>query len=110
MEQKELFSDERGLFERLCTVEYLEKGFKAVKRNGGAPGIDEVTVEEFDSCLDAELEQLRCELESWNYKPKPVLRVEIPKPGKGAGVRLRHSLCQRQGGAGDIETAPGADF
>lgn len=93
MEQMELFKDEGGIFERLCSLEYLERGWKAVKRNGGAPGVDGITVAVFGSRVKEELEQLSNELKSWTYKPKPVLRKEIPKPGKGAGVRLLGIPC-----------------
>jgi group II intron reverse transcriptase/maturase len=88
MRQRGLFTDERSVFEKLCDRRNLEAGFEAVKRNRGAPGIDGVTIEEFGSRLREELEQLERELESWEYEPKPVRRVEIEKPGKGAGVRL----------------------
>ncbi len=93
MEQMKLFVDGRRFFEKLCSYDYLEEGFKVVKRNKGAPGIDGVTVEEFGSRLEEELERLKEELESWSYNPKPVRRVEIPKPGKGAGVRLLGVPC-----------------
>jgi group II intron reverse transcriptase/maturase len=73
----------------------LEKGFKAVKKNRGAPGIDGVTIKDFENRLVEELSQLKNELESWTYKPKPVRRVEIPKPGKDAGVRLLGVPCIR---------------
>ena len=92
-EQASLFTDERSLFEKLCSLEYLKEGFKAVKKNGGAPGTDGVTIEDFSNCLDEELAQLKEGLESWTYKPKPVRRVEIPKPGKNAGVRLLGVPC-----------------
>lgn len=93
MRQRELFTDERSLFEKLCDQRNLRSGFKAVKKNGGSPGVDGVTIEEFDNRLEEELVQLQEALESWNYKPKPVRRVEIPKPGKGAGVRLLGVPC-----------------
>jgi retron-type reverse transcriptase len=54
-----------------------------------------VTIEEFESRVDEELAQLKKDLESWSYKPSPVRRVEIPKPGKGAGVRLLGVPCVR---------------
>ena len=76
-------------------MEALRKGFKAVKRNHGSPGVDGVTIEEFESRLDEELDNLKEELESWKYKPQAVRRVEIPKPGKGAGVRLLGVPCIR---------------
>ena len=92
-EQMCLFTDERSLFEKLCSLEYLKEGFRAVKKNKGAPGIDGVTIEEFGNRLDKERAQLKEGLESWTYKPKPVRRVEIPKPGKNAGVRLLGVPC-----------------
>ena len=94
MRQMELFEDESSLFERLCNMEYLEEGFKAVKRNRGAPGIDGVSIEDFNIRLDEKLTKLKEELESWTYKSKPVKRVEIPKPGN-AGVRLLGIPCVR---------------
>jgi RNA-directed DNA polymerase len=87
MSEINLFNYQQKLFERICSIEELELAFKAVKRNGGAPGVDGVTVEEFESRLSRELSQLKKDLESWTYEPSPVRRVEIPKPG-GAGVRL----------------------
>lgn len=93
MGQLELFVDERGLFEKLCSIDYLEEGFKAVKRNQGSPGVDGVSIRAFGNRLDEELAQLKDELENWTYTPQPVKRVEIPKPGKGAGVRLLGIPC-----------------
>jgi group II intron reverse transcriptase/maturase len=58
-----------------------------VKKNKGSPGVDGVTIAEFEARLSEELSQLKEELESWTYKPSPVRRVEIPKPG-GKGIRL----------------------
>ena len=95
MKQMSLFVDERSLFGKLCSLESLAEGFKAVKKNGGSPGIDGVTIKEFESRLVEELKQLKTELEGWAYKPNPVRRVEIPKPGKGAGVRLLGVPCVR---------------
>lgn len=91
--QLSLFIDERSLFEKLCDLHNLQAGFKAVKKNGGCPGVDGVTIAEFENRLDEELAQLKKDLESWSYKPNPVLRVEIPKPGKNAGVRLLGVPC-----------------
>jgi len=58
-----------------------------VKKNKGSPGVDGVTIAEFESRLSEELSQLKEDLEGWTYKPSPVRRVEIPKPG-GRGIRL----------------------
>ena len=95
LRQRNLFVDERSLFDKLCDPVKLRAGFKAVKKNGGAPGIDGITVDEYESRLHKEIAQLQMELESWCYEPNPVRRVEIPKPGKGAGVRLLGVPCTR---------------
>jgi len=84
---KDLLTDERRLFEELCKTEWLGAGFRRVKKNKGSPGVDGVTIAEFEARLDEELSQLKVDLESWTYKPSPVRRVEIPKPG-GKGIRL----------------------
>jgi RNA-directed DNA polymerase len=91
--QLNLFVDERSLFAKLCDLQSLRAGFKAVKENGGAPGTDGVTIAAYEAHLDEELARLKKDLESWCYKPSPVLRVEIPKPGKDAGVRLLGVPC-----------------
>ena len=87
MSGRDLLTDERRLFEELCTTHWLAAGFQRVKKNKGSPGIDGVEIAEFQTRLDEELGQLREELESWTYKPSPVRRVEIPKPG-GKGIRV----------------------
>jgi len=46
MGQLELILDTRSLFEKLCNAEYLRQGFRAVKANRGAPGIDGVSIVE----------------------------------------------------------------
>ncbi len=87
MRQSDLFLEKSRLFDALCTPERLEAGFRAVKKNQGSPGIDGVTITDFESALDEELSRLKAELASWTYQPSPVRRVEIPKPG-GKGIRL----------------------
>jgi RNA-directed DNA polymerase len=87
MSGRDLLTDERRLFEDLCSIEWLRAGFRDVRKNKGSPGIDGVTIAEFETRLDEELGRLRADLESWTYEPSPVRRVEIPKPG-GKGTRL----------------------
>jgi RNA-directed DNA polymerase len=98
MRYEQLTIDQRSLYEQLCCKYVLEQGFKAVKKNKGAPGIDEESIETFESRLDTELSKLSSELKSWTYKPMPVRRVEIPKPGKNAGIRLLGVPCTNSPG------------
>jgi group II intron reverse transcriptase/maturase len=77
----------KDLLEEICSDDILREAFKAVKRNKGAPGIDGITIEEYEKDLEGNINQLKTEVMSWKYRPTPVRRVEIPKPG-GKGVRL----------------------
>jgi RNA-directed DNA polymerase len=54
-----------------------------VERNGGAPGIDGMTVEELRPYLRERWLEIRETLDQQTYKPSPVRRVEIPKPDGG---------------------------
>lgn len=85
--QQEFKFHEGKLLEEICQEDNLRKAFKLVKRNKGAPGIDGITIKDFEQNLLKELIQLKQEVLDWKYKPTPVKRVEIPKPD-GKGVRL----------------------
>ena len=85
--QLEFKFHEGKLLEEICEENTLRKAFKLVKRNKGAPGIDGITIEDFEQYLFEELTQLKQEVLGWKYKPAPVKRVEIPKPD-GKRVRL----------------------
>jgi RNA-directed DNA polymerase len=65
----------------LLNKENLAICFKMLEKNA-APGIDEVTIKAYGENLDANLESLVSRLKDKWYKPKPVRRVYIPKPGK----------------------------
>lgn len=80
-------------FERFSSKGMLKGAFKEVKRNKGAAGIDNISIEEFELDLERNIEQLHHELNTWTYEPKPVRRVEIPKPN--GGVRLLGIPCVR---------------
>jgi RNA-directed DNA polymerase len=89
-----LSTDSKNLFENLCTEKRLLKGWQEVKRNRGTSGVDGQTIEDFDKKLLEEIIKLRQELENWTYEPKPVRRIEIPKPD-GGGIRLLGVPCIR---------------
>jgi RNA-directed DNA polymerase len=54
---------------------------RKVVGNGGAPGVDHVTVEHFDSHSHEELAQLQADLQNDQYRPQAVRRKWIDKPG-----------------------------
>jgi RNA-directed DNA polymerase len=56
---------------------------RRVKQHGGSPGIDGMTVEALPGDLCAHWLQIREALLAGTYRPQPVKRVEIPKPGGG---------------------------
>ena len=77
---------QNDLLERMLEGNNLRLAFKRVKQNGGAPGADNVTVEELQAHVWKHWDTVKTELQEGTYRPMPVKRVEIPKPG--GGVRL----------------------
>lgn len=70
------------LYHHLCRTDVLMEAWKIVKRNGGAAGIDGISIksiEESQQGVNGFLEEIRLELQSKTYYPKPVKRVYIPK-------------------------------
>ncbi|WCR28142.1 group II intron reverse transcriptase/maturase [Paenibacillus thiaminolyticus] len=74
------------LLERILGRDNLNKAYKQVKSNHGAPGIDGMTVEAALPWLRENREELLQSIRDGSYKPSPVRRKEIPKPD-GSGVR-----------------------
>ncbi len=74
------------LLEEALRRENLIAAHKRVMQNGGAPGIDGMTVEELMPFCREHWARIREELRSGRYFPQPVRKVEIPKPG-GKGIR-----------------------
>ena len=74
---------EAGMWEQVFSRENLVRALERVEKNQGAPGIDGMTVEELREHLKAHWEGIRAKLDRGSYRPAPVKRVEIPKPGGG---------------------------
>ena len=68
------------LMTEVLDIENLKRALAQVKRNKGAPGIDGMTVDELSVHLKANWPTIRAQLVEGRYCPKPVRRVEIPKP------------------------------
>ena len=72
--------------ERVVSGYNISEAIRAVKRNKGAPGIDGITTDEVEAILEKRWPNIKQEILEGKYTPKPVKRVEIPKPD-GSGVR-----------------------
>jgi len=72
-----------SLMEEVANALNLKEAYFDVKANKGAPGIDGMTVENLGEYLFTHREELSQKLLCGEYKPKPVRRVEIDKPGGG---------------------------
>jgi len=69
--------------EQVCDRENLEIAWKRVRRNKGSPGVDGMTIDDAVSYLSEQWPAIRNQLLKGTYQPKPVKRVEIPKPDGG---------------------------
>jgi len=72
--------------EEVCERENLREALRRVKANKGSPGVDGMTIDGITDYLKQHWPAIREQLLSGTYEPKPVRRVEIPKPD-GGGVR-----------------------
>ena len=80
---KERDSVQPELLEEILKKDNLNRAFKRVKANKGAPGIDGITVEETGAYLRENQKGLIERIRRGKYTPDPVRRVEIPKPDGG---------------------------
>jgi RNA-directed DNA polymerase len=69
--------------EEVCERENLKEALRQVKANKGSAGIDRMTVGQLGDYLKQHWPVIREQLLSGTYEPKPVRRVEIPKPDGG---------------------------
>lgn len=68
------------------------KAWERVKSNKGAPGSDGMTLEDFPAYAREHWSAIRQSLLDGTYRPQPVRRVVIPKPG-GRGERMLGVPC-----------------
>lgn len=72
-----------NLLKRILDRNNLNRAYKQVKRNHGAPGIDGMTVEQALPWLQEHRAELLQSIREGTYNPSPVQRKEIPKPDGG---------------------------
>jgi RNA-directed DNA polymerase len=74
---------EVSLWERMLSPGNLSGALRRVEANRGAPGVDGMTTAELRSWLREHWADIRGALDAGTYRPQPVRRVVIPKPGGG---------------------------
>jgi group II intron reverse transcriptase/maturase len=74
---------EVSLWEQLLSPGNLGQALKRVEANRGAPGVDGMTTGELRPWLREHWATVREALDAGTYRPSPVRRVVIPKPGGG---------------------------
>jgi RNA-directed DNA polymerase len=87
------------LLEQILSQDNLKRAWQQVKANGGAPGIDGITIEQFPAWFRPQWPTLRAALLEESYQPAPVRRTEIDKPDGGKRMlgipRLLDRLIQQ---------------
>jgi RNA-directed DNA polymerase len=72
------------LYDKICREDILRHAYDLARANRGAPGVDGVTFAAIEAAgLEGWLGGLRKDVVAKTYRPEPVRRVMIPKPGGG---------------------------
>ena len=80
---KERDSAEPDILGKILDKDNLNRAYKRVKANKGAPGVDGMTIEMALPWLKENHKELVERIQKGRYTPSPVRRVEIPKPDGG---------------------------
>ena len=81
--QRDEGSGREDLLAQVLSRENMVLAWKRVEANKGSAGVDGLTIEQTAEVLKTQWPKIREELESGQYRPQAVRRVEIPKPGGG---------------------------
>jgi retron-type reverse transcriptase len=77
-----------ALFDKVARSDVLERAWDEVRANRGAFGADGVTVGDVEAYgVAAFFEDLAAALRSGTYRPAPLRRVHVPKPGQPGKTR-----------------------
>lgn len=80
---KERDRAEPDILGKILDKDNLNRAYKRVKANKGAPGVDGMTIEEVPPWRKEHNHELVERIRKGKYSPSPVRRVEIPKPDGG---------------------------
>jgi hypothetical protein len=83
------------LLERIISRTNMNRAFKQVMLNKGSGGVDGVEIEGFKDQVKVDWPRIKAEIAQGNYEPKPVRRVEIPKPDGGTRLLGIPTLMDR---------------
>jgi group II intron reverse transcriptase/maturase len=85
-----------ALFDKVARGDILFRAWDEVRANRGAPGADGVTIADVEaSGVAAFLQDLAAALRAGTYRPAPLRRVHIPKPGQPGRTRPLSIPCVR---------------
>lgn len=77
-----------SLMDKVFSLRVLEKAFRKVSANDGAPGVDHVTTKMFEQNLESNLKALSERLKTGQYRAQAIRRAYIPKAGSPEGRPL----------------------
>ena len=76
------------LCDKVARSDVIRRAWHEVRANRGAPGVDGITIEDFVSSGVSEcLDRLAAKLHAGTYRPRPLRRVHITKPGRPTQFR-----------------------
>ncbi len=90
-----------SLVDKVYKMKNLEMAWERVRRNKGAGGVDNQSIDEYEKERTANLERLHQDLRGDTYRPRPVRQQLIPKPGQPGKYRplgiptIHDRVCQQ---------------
>ena len=104
-----------ALYDKLTHRDVMWRAWVSVATNSGAPGVDGVSIASIEDggveAVRAFLDSLAAELEAGTYRPLPLRRVNIPKPGQpGKSRPLSIPAVRDRVDHGGGQVHPGTDL
>jgi retron-type reverse transcriptase len=77
-----------ALYDKVARSDVFGRAWGEARANRGAPGVDEITIDAVViSGVDEFLDALAAKLRAGTYRPRPLRRAYIPKPGRPGQMR-----------------------